>query len=422
MKRIFSKFCTAVICAAFAFYLAAAGARAEDTQIYQVASDAAGTRWSMAILVKSGGEVYAFTAHGGDRTGDVNYLNDLNNEKVYEMACVESVTDISVWQVSNYDGPSALTAAAPQQNQAVSVFYINNDNKIAKAERTIADAGKVFDDGTALVVLNSAISDMTSAIGPGFVVNSDSRCVGIICGEQQVVYVPWFDENAFAGGGGGSSGGGGGGGGGGSTGGGGSSGGGSSGGGSSSGGGAGLAGITESPWFPLILIAGAGVGAGLFLKNKKGQPGGVNDVPQNPAAGQFIPYESLGETEPLPGPPNIPLGETQPVVPDIGGSLFLVCTGGYMDGRVYPINADMILMGRDTSCAIKYPADYSGVSRQHAILRRQNGALTLMDTSSTGTYLKRISGKIAPKQPVPVDVGDVFYLGERKNRFEIVRR
>lgn len=421
MKRIFSKFCTIIICAAFAFRLAAVSVRAEDTYIYQVASDAAGNRWSMAILVKSGGGVYAFTAHGGDRTGEVNYLNDLNNETVYEMAFVESITDISVWQVANYDGPSTLTAAAPIKNETVSVFYINEDNEISKAERTIVDVGKVYDDGTALVVLNSAVSDMTSGIGPGFVVNSDSRCVGVICGEQQVVYVPWFDENAFGG-----SSGGGGGGGGGTTGGGGTAGGGGATGGSSGGGGGisipGLGALSESPWFPLILIAAAGAGAGLFLKKEKGQPGRVNDVPQNPDGGQFIPYESFGETEPLPNPPNIPLEETQPLAPDIGGTLFLVCSGGYMDGRVYPINTDMILMGRDASCAIKYPADYSGVSRQHAVLRRQNGVLTLMDTSSTGTYLKRIGGKIVPKQPIAVDVGDVFYLGERKNRFEIVRR
>lgn len=77
--------------------------------------------------------------------------------------------------------------------------------------------------------------------------------------------------------------------------------------------------------------------------------------------------------------------------------------------------------GRDPSCTVKYPGDYAGVSRNHATLRVQNGKLILTDTSSTGTYLKRTGAAIPKGQPVQIGVGDVFYLGDQNNRFEVVR-
>ena len=77
--------------------------------------------------------------------------------------------------------------------------------------------------------------------------------------------------------------------------------------------------------------------------------------------------------------------------------------------------------GRDPSCTVRYPADYAGVSRNHATLRVQSGKLILIDTSSTGTFLKRTGAAVPKGQPVQIGVGDVFYLGDQNNRFEVVR-
>ena len=110
--------------------------------------------------------------------------------------------------------------------------------------------------------------------------------------------------------------------------------------------------------------------------------------------------------------------------------LQLVCRGGYQDGRSFPLAyGTTVTIGRDAGCVIRYPADYPGVSRHHASLQWETLGgewstgplvLTLRDTSSTGTLLERLDKVIPRGESVPVRAGDVFYIGERKNRFEIV--
>lgn len=100
-------------------------------------------------------------------------------------------------------------------------------------------------------------------------------------------------------------------------------------------------------------------------------------------------------------------------------SLCLVCRGGYQDGKVYRIGNKTVI-GRNPDCSIQYPANYPSISRYHAILRVENGRLFLCDLSSTGTVLKRLRALLPKGTCVPVGVGDVFYLGEQKNRFEII--
>ena len=121
----------------------------------------------------------------------------------------------------------------------------------------------------------------------------------------------------------------------------------------------------------------------------------------------------------------LPLEQNEVKKRESGPTLFLSCRGGYMDGKEFPIgNEDglVVTIGRDQSRTIKYPENYPAVSRRHAELWRENGELFLVDTSSNGTLLKRF-GKVIPKgEKIPVNLGDVFYLGEQKNRFEIIAK
>lgn len=99
--------------------------------------------------------------------------------------------------------------------------------------------------------------------------------------------------------------------------------------------------------------------------------------------------------------------------------LWLLAKGGCMNGRVYPVGRDEITIGRDASMVIRFPAQAAGVSRIHAKLYWQGEQLMLMDCNSTsGTFLKRM-GKLAPMTPVALQNGDIFYIGEKANSFEV---
>lgn len=101
------------------------------------------------------------------------------------------------------------------------------------------------------------------------------------------------------------------------------------------------------------------------------------------------------------------------------GKIWLLAKGGCMNGRVYPVGRDEITIGRDASMVIRFPAQAAGVSRIHAKLYWQGEQLMLMDCNSTsGTFLKRM-GKLTPMVPVALQDGDIFYIGEKANSFEV---
>lgn len=110
-------------------------------------------------------------------------------------------------------------------------------------------------------------------------------------------------------------------------------------------------------------------------------------------------------------------GGNQPAA--AGGRLEIVGVGGSMAGRIYPVEAKEILFGRDGSARVRYSEDAPGISRIHCKVFMKGGALLLMDCGSTyGTYLSS-SGRLSPESPVPLKIGDTFYLGSQKNGFTI---
>lgn len=112
-------------------------------------------------------------------------------------------------------------------------------------------------------------------------------------------------------------------------------------------------------------------------------------------------------------------GSQMPETVMVQSKMFLCGRGGMMDGNNYPIVGDSIIIGRDSSCSIRYPADTRGISRKHCRIFLKDGVLMLEDLGSTaGTYLAG-KGRLIQEEAVTLRPGDSFYLGEEKNTFVI---
>ena len=111
--------------------------------------------------------------------------------------------------------------------------------------------------------------------------------------------------------------------------------------------------------------------------------------------------------------------------------LYVLCRGGYQDGKEYPLKAQ-VNIGRAEDNDIKYPDDWPGISRHHAVIKvfdNPDGVcVELTDLSSTEIYFKKGSigenkaNKIPKNKPIRLQPGDVFYLGAKENRFELIRK
>lgn len=148
------------------------------------------------------------------------------------------------------------------------------------------------------------------------------------------------------------------------------------------------------------------------LMRKKASSGSV------PAA-DSVPSESVTPvppTEPVPQKPDVI--EPENIDPHPKSSvLYLYCEGGVMDGKRYQIGTDNIIIGRDPSSNIRYPADTAGISRRHCQVFWKNGVLHIMDLGSTAGTFIRGKGKIADNIPIALNAGDTFYIGEKRNAF-----
>lgn len=60
---------------------------------------------------------------------------------------------------------------------------------------------------------------------------------------------------------------------------------------------------------------------------------------------------------------------------------------GPMKGDIQEFTQGSILIGRDPSCDLKFPADLAIISRKHAQIIREGNQFRLIDSSSNGTYV-----------------------------------
>ena len=98
----------------------------------------------------------------------------------------------------------------------------------------------------------------------------------------------------------------------------------------------------------------------------------------------------------------------------------IMCMNGPLQGHVYAITADGLILGRDQCCNLRLPGTASGVSRRHARIRLLSGRPVLEDLqSSYGTFLST-GQRLVPNTPVTLTNGSRFYLGDQRNQFQVI--
>lgn len=92
---------------------------------------------------------------------------------------------------------------------------------------------------------------------------------------------------------------------------------------------------------------------------------------------------------------------------------------GYYKGQSIPLGVSRMTMGRDSKvCNLVFPKDSSKISRSHCTLYFQNGELFIQDNSSrNGTF--NSDKKLSDGAKMKLNVGTVFYLGDKANSFVV---
>lgn len=115
--------------------------------------------------------------------------------------------------------------------------------------------------------------------------------------------------------------------------------------------------------------------------------------------------------------PADPIGRTMPA--DILPQLRLVGTEGVFAGRRFALEGTLRLGRLPDQNDLVFPADTTGVSGRHCVVRLTNGGATLTDLgSSFGTFLSD-GTRLQPNQAAELKVGDSFTLGSQKQRFTL---
>lgn len=179
----------------------------------------------------------------------------------------------------------------------------------------------------------------------------------------------------------------------------------------------------SSSMLPTILIcaavvAAAAIAAVLILRRGRragAQAASASGGRQEGAYPRTSPADPFPRTEAAD-----PIGATMPV--DAMPALRLVGTEGCFAGRRFALEGS-IRMGRlPDKNDLVFPADTTGVSGVHCVLRLTAGGATLTDLgSSFGTFLGN-GVRLQPNQPVELKAGDTFTLGSRKQGFRLEQR
>ncbi len=175
----------------------------------------------------------------------------------------------------------------------------------------------------------------------------------------------------------------------------------------------------------LAVVAAAAVAArGILRRGKGAGPIRKADTKTNGgAAADSAPIQRAAYPKTAPADlfpktaPADPIGRTMPA--DILPQLRLVGTEGVFSGRRFALEGALRLGRLPDQNDLVFPADTTGVSGRHCVVRLTDGGATLTDLgSSFGTFLSD-GTRLQPNQPVELKVGDSFTLGSQKQRFTL---
>ena len=395
---------------------------------YYFTVDDNNTIWGIAILTMAGTNPVIF-ASGSDQYSQGDTCSIVREEEngSFDFVCnaeyADSWDDITVWIPIDNDLKTEnvfqWNGVSGGENMQVYHTYDSNDTKYDYADSSIGDVLGDVSDNIKVFSIDSGWTDVHSDIlYPAFAMDAQGLFVGVVSTADHLIGVQGSEEGGSGEGNKGSDD--------------------SNGGSGDSGGSDGRSGdsgnsddgsnITDLPDFKRydtpdreqILLGFCAVLAVLlivvvilFIKKGKKPDGEQNIHPYGPTEPipptplPRSPYPDIDPDTPIPSPQQLSMDK-----------YYLVCKGGYMDGRTYDIG-DKLTIGRDPSSTIVYPRDYKGVSRQHIVLQMWQGKLMLTDTSSTGTYLQRLHGQIQKNMPIALSEGDVFFVGDKRNGFMV---
>ena len=176
----------------------------------------------------------------------------------------------------------------------------------------------------------------------------------------------------------------------------------------------------------LAVVAVAAVAAMVILRRgKNAAPAGKtaartrgSGAAQNSAQVHKAAYPKTAPADVFPKTaPADPIGRTMPA--DILPQLRLVGTEGVYAGRRFALEGTLRLGRLPDQNDLVFPADTTGVSGRHCVVRLTNGGATLTDLgSSFGTFLSD-GTRLQPNQAAELKVGDSFTLGSQKQRFTL---
>ena len=180
----------------------------------------------------------------------------------------------------------------------------------------------------------------------------------------------------------------------------------------------------------LVVVAAAGAAAVVILRRGKkaavpGSPGAGRNAFRRPegsavqsGAAKAPSYPKTAPADPFPKTaPADPIGKTMPA--QALPQLRLVGTEGVFAGRRFALEGALRLGRLPDQNDLVFPADTTGVSGRHCVVRLTNGGATLTDLgSSFGTFLGD-GTRLQPNQAVELKVGDSFTLGSQKQRFTL---
>ena len=420
----------------------AAGRTGISGYVYAIDADNNPVAYSpAAALVSSQGEYYVFSSLAPcvDTAAYYIYISQEGNGFDLEMYGMDNTLGIVQWTVtSGSPDASFYSLGVPYQNEVCDLYYLDESGNESQATATLT--GMSVENNYAFLTASGGPN--SAYYPPAMLVDGNGNCVALateggvwgILASEDTFYADSGNDNGSGGGnntgndngsgGGNNTGNDNGSGGGNNT-------------GNDNGNGTGnhgteneKSGGIQKYWW-ILLVGGGLIGGGIFLKKRqengsgKDASGASQDISfgDSPYAGaQPTPIQPVS-IQPAPAPMQNTYGTVEEIgaTTPVGGSKAckLCAVGGYMDGRVYPMDAREVTFGRDVSASIRYPSDAKGVSRIHCKLYWQGNDLMLVDLgSSYGTFVEG-KGKLSPQTPVVLKEGDKFCIGENRNMFVI---